>query len=55
MTIRFSRRTLINLISYVRHTEQLQQLFTDIFVDFNMDRMFANPFEALYKDAEPNL
>jgi hypothetical protein len=43
---------------YVRHIEQLQQLFTDRFVDFSKDRglfrTFANPFEASYEDPEFN-
>jgi hypothetical protein len=42
---------------YVNHTEQLQQLFTDRFVDLNKERGFirtlSNPLEASSKDADP--
>jgi len=42
---------------FVRHNEQLHQLFTDRFMGFDKDRglfrSIANPLEASYEDDEP--
>jgi len=42
---------------YIRHTDQLQQPFTDRFMDSDQDRglfrISANPFQVSYEYDEP--